>query len=156
MPGGGEEKCVIRPAVRQDLRRILVIERSSFGPEAWDRALFEEFLASSSDVFIVAEAPGKLLGYLIAIDGGSRVELASIATAPRKRRSGIGRALMIQAMRSLRQRRIKEWWLMVRTTNDAAIRFYRTFGFQRIRRVKRYYEDGADAWRMRLVMDQAK
>ena len=31
---------------RRDLRRILTIERSSFGPEAWDRALFEDFLAS--------------------------------------------------------------------------------------------------------------
>ena len=156
MPGCHEEKCVIRPANRRDLRRILAIERSSFGPEAWDRALFEEFLASSPDVFIVAEARGRLLGYLIAIDGGSRVELASIATAPRERRSGIGKALMIHALRCLGRRRIKEWWLMVRTTNDAAIRFYRTFGFRRVRRVKRYYEDGADAWRMRLGMDQAK
>jgi [ribosomal protein S18]-alanine N-acetyltransferase len=134
----------------------LTIERSSFGADAWDKELFEGFLGSSSALFILAEAGGKLLGYLIAIDAGARAELASIATAPRARRRGIGQALMAHTLRRLRRRRVQEWWLMVRTTNDAAIHFYRRLGFRRTRRVKRYYEDGADAWRMALALGSVK
>jgi ribosomal-protein-alanine N-acetyltransferase len=152
VPGSPRERCVIRRAERRDLRRILGIERVSFGSDAWDRALFENFLASSRDLFLVAEAGGRLQGYLITIDTGSRAELASIATAPYDRRHGIGSALMMHTLGRLRRRRIDEWWLMVRTTNEEAIRFYRKFGFRPTRRVKSYYEDGADAWRMRLVV----
>lgn len=156
MPGSPRERCVIRRAERRDLRRILVIERASFGSDAWDRTLFEDFLSSSRDLFLVAEAGGRLHGYLIAIFTGSRAELASIATAPLERCRGIGTALMMHTLGRLRRRRIEEWWLMVRTTNEEAIRFYRRFGFRRTRRVKRYYEDGADAWRMRLGIGQPR
>ena len=156
MPGHRLEPWVIRPVTPRDLRRILTIERSSFGVDAWDKELFEAFLGSSSAQFILAEAGGKLLGYLIAIDAGARAELASIAIAPRARRRGIGQALMAHTLRRLRRRRVQEWWLMVRTTNEAAIQFYRRFGFRRTRRVKRYYEDGADAWRMALVLERVQ
>jgi ribosomal protein S18 acetylase RimI-like enzyme len=42
------------------------------------------------------------------------------------------------------------WSLNVRTKNEGAIRFYRRFGFVRSRTLRGYYEDGGDAWRMRL------
>ena len=141
---------VIRRAEQRDLRRILAIERSSFGRDAWDRGLFEEFLGDS--IFLVAENGAKMAGYLIAVVAGSKAELASIATRPRDRQRGIGTKLMTQALGKLRRQRVDEWWLMVRTTNEAAIRFYRALGFRRVRRVKRYYEHGADAWRMRLPL----
>jgi ribosomal protein S18 acetylase RimI-like enzyme len=41
---------------------------------------------------------------------------------------------------------------MVRTDNAAAARFYRRFGFRRLGLEPRYYEDGADAWRMRGLL----
>jgi ribosomal protein S18 acetylase RimI-like enzyme len=41
---------------------------------------------------------------------------------------------------------------MVRRENAAAIQLYRGLGFDRIRRINRYYEDGAAAWRMRLPL----
>jgi ribosomal protein S18 acetylase RimI-like enzyme len=37
---------------------------------------------------------------------------------------------------------------MVRPANQAAIDFYRKFGFKRIGTIPRYYEDGSDAARM--------
>lgn len=60
--------------------------------------------------------------------------------------------MMSYVLKQLRGRGAKEWWLMVRTTNEAAICFYRDLGFRRTRLVKHYYEDGADAWRMRLAI----
>jgi ribosomal protein S18 acetylase RimI-like enzyme len=37
-----------------------------------------------------------------------------------------------------------------RTTNESALRFYRHLGFEVVRRVDRYYEDGGDAYYLRL------
>jgi ribosomal protein S18 acetylase RimI-like enzyme len=37
---------------------------------------------------------------------------------------------------------------MVKVTNEPAIRFYEGYGFNRSRIVRKYYEDGADGWRM--------
>jgi ribosomal protein S18 acetylase RimI-like enzyme len=39
---------------------------------------------------------------------------------------------------------------MVATANEPALRFYRQFGFIRVRKVARYYGPGRDAWRMQL------
>lgn len=36
----------------------------------------------------------------------------------------------------------------MRVSNETAIAFYRRFGFTRVRRVRGYYEDGEDGWRM--------
>jgi ribosomal protein S18 acetylase RimI-like enzyme len=37
-----------------------------------------------------------------------------------------------------------------RTTNERALRFYEHLGFEIVRRVDRYYEDGGDAYYLRL------
>jgi ribosomal-protein-alanine N-acetyltransferase len=37
---------------------------------------------------------------------------------------------------------------MVKVTNETARAFYEKFGFNKVRRVRRYYEDGEDAWLM--------
>lgn len=58
--------------------------------------------------------------------------------------------MMSHMARQLRRKRVADWWLMVRTTNKAAIRFYKRLGFVRTRTVRDYYENGGDAWRMRL------
>jgi ribosomal protein S18 acetylase RimI-like enzyme len=46
--------------------------------------------------------------------------------------------------------------LMVSTSNAAALRFYRQYGFIRTRLVKRYYGAGRDAWRMRLQLGRSR
>jgi ribosomal protein S18 acetylase RimI-like enzyme len=37
---------------------------------------------------------------------------------------------------------------MVRVTNDRARAFYERYGFEKVRKAPRYYEDGGDGWRM--------
>ena len=50
----------------------------------------------------------------------------------------------------LKRRGESNWCLNVRIKNESAIRLYRRFGFVRSRTLRGYYEDGGDAWRMRL------
>jgi ribosomal-protein-alanine N-acetyltransferase len=135
-----------------DLDRILEIEQFSFGADAWDRDLFLEYFRRCPDLFLVARRAGRIAGYIITCAGARAAELASIAVDPGDRLRGLGHAMLHNTLAQLRSRGVSTWWLMVATTNEPAIRFYEDFGFVRMRRSKRYYGTGRDAWRMKLSL----
>lgn len=144
------------PAIRlrrftdSDLRGLLKIERESFGPHAWPAALFREYAADRSAIFLVAEAGTNLAGYGIAAVTGDQAEIASIAIASRYRRHDLGTRTLSELIRTARRRGAVSIRLMVRRDNLAAIELYRKLGFRRVSTVRGYYEDGATGWRMRL------
>jgi [ribosomal protein S18]-alanine N-acetyltransferase len=142
----------IRPFQSRDLARILEIEQASFGSDAWDRGLFLEYFRSCPELFLVARHGRRIGGYIITCAGPKEAELVSIAVDPRDRLRGLGRAMLDATLAQLRSRRVGSWWLMVETSNDAAIRFYESYGFLRKRRTKRYYGAGRDAWRMKFKL----
>ena len=134
-----------------DLPRILVIERASFGADAYDRNLFAEYARDCGGLFLVAEAGTKVVGYAITCIGGQpeRIwgELVSLAVLPSVRGKGAAAALMNSILRRLRRRRIPKLALTVKISNARAISFYERYGFRRVRRIARYYEDAQDGWR---------
>jgi [ribosomal protein S18]-alanine N-acetyltransferase len=144
----------VQPFERADLERVAAIEEKSFGPDAWDRNLLLEHFRVSPELFLVAKVGRRIQGYSITVPFAvSRsAELVSIAVDPRARQRGLGRALLNATRAQLQQRHIKTWWLMVRVTNETAIRFYEQCGFTKVRAVKRYYGAGRDAWRMRTTL----
>jgi ribosomal-protein-alanine N-acetyltransferase len=74
--------------------------------------------------------------------------LVSIAVDPAARGEGAASALMESALRRWKRRRIDRLSLMVKTANRQAETCYLKYGFRRVRRVRRYYEDGSDGWLM--------
>ncbi|MBZ5727035.1 MAG: ribosomal protein S18-alanine N-acetyltransferase [Acidobacteriia bacterium] len=140
----------MRPA---DLERILAIENASFGSEAWDRNLFAGYSRTCGELFlVVAEGTRNICGYMITCTRGGRAELVSVAVDPRARGRGAASALLESTLRRLRRRAIARLSLMVKTSNDPARAFYEKYGFRKVRRVPRYYEDGADGWLMALPL----
>jgi len=135
-----------------DLDRILQIEHASFGKDAYDRNLFADFYHKCGELFLVAVKGRDVCGYIVSCIGGrtasTRAELVSIAVDPRQRGKGIASALMASTLRRLRRRGVVRFHLMVKVTNQVAIRFYERYGFHKSRIVHGYYEDGADGWRM--------
>ena len=97
----------------------------------------------------VATIDGIVVGYALAFHSESRAEIHSIAVAPARRGLGVAVALLNRTIASLQRRGFKTVSLTVRLENRSAIRLYQKLGFQRVRRVNGYYEDGAPAWRMR-------
>jgi ribosomal-protein-alanine N-acetyltransferase len=79
---------------------------------------------------------------------GRHAELVSVAVDPSARGRGAASALMESTLRRLRRRGIVRIGLMVRETNDRARAFYERYGFKRVRKSPRYYQDGGDGWRM--------
>lgn len=140
----------IRRVRRDDLRSILRIEKASFARDAWDREIFLDYLArSEKSLFLAAIIDGAVAGYVVACQRETRAEVDSIAVTPAKRGHGVAGTLLKRVIERLRRRGFKTVSLNVRIENQAAIRLYRKLGFQRVRRVNGYYEDGASAWRMR-------
>lgn len=83
----------------------------------------------------VAEADGELAGFAVWQElPGGEAELLNLAVDPRQRRRGAGRAL-VEAMAGRRT------WLEVRASNEGAIRFYESLGFERRGLRRDYYRD---------------
>jgi len=64
--------------------------------------------------------------------------------------------LMQSTLRRLRRRKVARLVLMVKTNNGAARAFYAKYGFEKVRIVRKYYEDGSDGLLMARTVDDAK
>ena len=137
----------IRPFQRRDLKRIVEIEHDSFGKDAWPANAFIEYWRESPELFFVAWVARRIAGYSIAAVTWRGAEIESIAVDPRYRTRGVAQNLLDATVARMHASTLR---LMVSTQNDAALRFYRRYGFVRTRRVKDYYGRGRDGWRMRL------
>jgi ribosomal-protein-alanine N-acetyltransferase len=147
----------VRPVRASDLDRICEIEHASFGKDAYPRKLFAEFHRKCGGLFLVAERGRALWGYMVTCRSGDRAELVSVAVAPDARKRGAASALMDSTLRRLRRRGIARIRLMVRVRNRKARAFYEKYGFDKVRVVRGYYEDGADGLMMaREVMSARK
>ena len=142
------EPFTVRKLRWRDLDRVLEIERASFGADAYDRKLFADCLRAREDLFLAVERGRIVWGYLMGCARGKRAELVSIAVDPAARGEGAASALMESALRRWKRRRIDRLSLMVKTANRQAETCYLKYGFRRVRRVRRYYEDGSDGWLM--------
>ncbi|MEM6650695.1 MAG: GNAT family N-acetyltransferase, partial [Pseudomonadota bacterium] len=60
-------------------------------------------------------------------------------------KKGIGTALLVHALQTLKDRRAKLLFLEVSTLNKAALTLYKRQGFERIGDRKDYYAQGEDA-----------
>ncbi len=145
-------RYAIRPAVPADLDRIVQLEEASFGPEAYDRKLFADYLARCGRLFLVLQRGRRVFGYMITcIRGnrpGARAELVSVAVDPALRQAGAASALLDSTLRRLRRRGVARLHLVVRVTNQPARALYEKYGFRRLRVVRGYYEDGGDGLAM--------
>lgn len=145
MPG----RFLVRRFRASDLDRILTIEHASFGEDAYDRNLFAEYAHECGALFLVVERARRVWGYMLTCTGGRgdipRAEIISIAIDPAARTKGAATVLMDSTLRRLRLRKIPRLDLMVRTTNAPALAFYKKYEFRKVRIIRRYYEDGADA-----------
>ena len=145
-------EITIRVFEARDLSRILKIEGSSFGRDAWPAELFREYASVCPKLFLVAAASGRIAAYSIACIRREAAELASIAVLPEYRGHGLATRLLKATFRRARRQGATSIWLMVRSDNETAVDLYRKLGFVHTSSVRRYYEDGSLGWRMRVTL----
>jgi len=126
-----------------DLDRVVELERAIF-PNPWPRDFFKIDLHRPNSFNFVAELEGSVVGYIVAW-GENELHLANLAVAPKSRRQGIGRKLVVACEGFARSVGARSLYLEVRESNMAARRFYENSGFVQICVRKSYYENGENA-----------
>ncbi|WP_224267847.1 GNAT family N-acetyltransferase [Haloprofundus salinisoli] len=160
------EGTTVRRAERADLLDVFRIEKTCF-KQPWPFAAFEQFLGEPG--FLVAvdgvaqskqsgDRAERVVGYVVADVmpnyGHDIGHVKDIAVHPDARGRGLGRMLLRQSLVSMALGGANLVKLEVREHNDPAKTLYESEGFEPLRRIPRYYEDGEAALVMVVDADE--
>jgi ribosomal protein S18 acetylase RimI-like enzyme len=98
-------------------------------------------VARDPDLFIVAEAEGKIVGTVIGGFDGRRGMVYHLAVNESYRKQGLGGLLMDELERRLKAKGCIRSYLLVTVENENAIRFYEENGWVRMNNVYTYGKD---------------
>jgi ribosomal-protein-alanine N-acetyltransferase len=151
---------IIRHCEERDLVSVIEINIIAL-PEHYSDYFFESILRELPEAFIIAEINGKTVGYIMCkIEFGfsnfrklgfvKKGHVVSVAVLPEHRGKGLGKALMLEGINGVMNRKSDEIYLEVRKSNESAIKMYQKLGFQIKSKLRTYYRDGEDAYLMAL------
>jgi ribosomal-protein-alanine N-acetyltransferase len=152
----------IRRCEDKDLPSVIDINMAAL-PEHYSDYFFDSILKELPEAFIVAEIDGKIVGYIMCkIEFGfsnfrklgfvKKGHVVSVAVLEEHRGKGLGKALMLEGINGVIQRKADEIYLEVRVSNTGAIKMYEKLRFETKSRLKTYYRDGEDAYLMALEL----
>ncbi len=161
---------LFRPMREEDIAEVMEIERHSF-PNPWPESAYRnEIRYGINSLFYIlqpypAPSPVSWWDRLLRRQRGDRspvigyvgmrllpgeAHITTIAIHPEWRGRGLGKYVLLMAIRQAFQHRVRFVTLEVRASNRVAQRLYNDLGF-RVTGIQRgYYRDGEDAWTMRL------
>jgi ribosomal-protein-alanine N-acetyltransferase len=151
---------IIRHCDERDLASVIEINMIAL-PEHYSEYFFESILRELPEAFIIAEINGRIVGYIMCkIEFGfsnfrklgfvKKGHVVSVAVLPEHRGKGLGKALMLEGINGVMNRKSDEIYLEVRSSNESAIKMYQKLGFQIKSKLRAYYRDGEDAYLMAL------
>jgi ribosomal-protein-alanine N-acetyltransferase len=133
----------LRRLQSRDLDSVLAIQAAS--PEIAQWTLWDyQMVAQGQMAGWVAEEAGEAIGFLIARQIVTDVEILNFAVRPDTRRHGVGAALLAEAIDWGRALGAERALLEVRAANLAALQFYKKHHFQLAGRRARYYTGPSD------------
>jgi ribosomal protein S18 acetylase RimI-like enzyme len=144
-------KTRIRPALDADFPLLLEIDAASFPDgNAYDASELSWYMNRAGTETLVLESDGTVAAFLI-VETSRKQQSATIVTVDVRaefRRRGFATALLDRTEAVLRKKAVERCRLPVDVGNTPAITFYEGRGFRKVRRLPRYYTNGADAWLM--------
>jgi [ribosomal protein S18]-alanine N-acetyltransferase len=139
---------MIRAAGVADVPDLVALEELLFPDDMWTvDQVTEELTAPHRQGWVWVDE--SLVGYAITMTVGDIADLQRIGVHPARQRSGVAKALLLEAMGAAKAARADRMLLEVSAANTAAVGFYAAAGFTEIDRRLRYYKDGSDAIVMR-------
>ena len=137
----GENTLGIRMCESGNIPEVLSILARSPEATQWSEQAIANALAASPDYHLVGIVGGQIAGFIsgrrIAVEG----EILNLAVKPEFRRQGVALALVRVILGRFHRDGVRQVFLEVRESNDAAISFYQRLGFHRIGRREAYYSD---------------
>jgi ribosomal protein S18 acetylase RimI-like enzyme len=133
----------VRPAAPQDAPAILELWRlaGAFPTRTDNEESVCSLIAHDPEAVLVAEEDGELAGTLVAAFDGWRGTLFRLAVLPGRRRSGIGRVLVAEGERSLRERGAVRINLYAIRAEIGAGEFWLATGYAPDDRTRRYVKN---------------
>lgn len=126
-----EEAAVhIRPAAEADVPAVWAVDHEAFAPHWWHSQNTLRRRIAASPYFAVAEEGGEVIGYVEGERRRSAAHLNRIAVRPDRQGSGVGAALLRDALETFWKWDVGEVTLNTQTENQRAQRLYRRFGFE--------------------------
>lgn len=144
----------LKAATLDDVDAIADIEAMSFSAP-WPRSAFAEEITHRKWSRVVgAFTSGELVGFMVYWLVANELHLLNLAVHPKMRRHGVGWRLIDFMVTDASRKQLSAILLEVRTSNVAALRLYRNFGFEDLTIRPGYYADnGEDALVMLLELD---
>jgi ribosomal-protein-alanine N-acetyltransferase len=117
--------------------------------ENYEPAILMDFHSSWNDGFVVAEENNDVVGFILGISPAPKqARILILAVDEKYRGRNIGSALLNAFIQACIVKDTRLITLEVRTTNDAAIRFYGKHGFNIVHMIPNYYKDGENGYIM--------
>ena len=135
---------VIRRMAMEDLEQVIAIDQVSFSLPWPSRTFQYELTDNPASRCWVAELDGRVAAMLVGWLIVDELHIATIATHPDFRGQGIGKAILLYALRSARDDGALKSFLEVRASNVTAQKMYKSFGYVEDGRRKEYYKDNAE------------
>ena len=135
---------MIKKAIKSDIPKIVEIEKVSFS-DPWDKQLFLDAIDSKDKYLMIAEGGKEVEGYVVfekVLDEG---HITNLAVAAMHRKKGVAAGLVSYVLDLASGLGIKEIFLEVRESNEAAKSLYSKFGFRKIGRRKGYYPKAGES-----------
>jgi [ribosomal protein S18]-alanine N-acetyltransferase len=144
----------IRKAKIGDIDSISDIDTRQF-PDPWKINHFIDELSHNISFFYVAEEVNSktIMGYINFWIVEETLELHKVAVSEDFTGKGIGKRLFLFMLETAKNKNVEELFLEVRKSNTAAIKLYKSFGFQLIDVRKNYYsepQEDASIYKLRL------
>lgn len=149
---GADEAAVVRFARLQlsDLEAVRAIEQVSFA-KPWSVEELGWLVREAEGICLGVWMGEALIGYGLGQKAEGCFHLASLATAPARRRQGWGGRLLQELLGWAGRQGCRGCRLEVRVSNTAALHLYRNWGFREVGRLERFYsrpvEDGLVMYR---------
>ncbi len=144
--------AALRDARDADFDALYQIDQSCFPRGiAYSRRTLRWFLGLPGAECMVAEADGKVIGFILTHAEGGTAQIVTLDVLEAHRRAGAGSALLAEAEKRLAARGVRTVQLETAHDNAAAIAFWTRHGYRTRGVLKNYYLDRIDA----LAMEKA-
>ena len=139
----------IREMEEKDFAAVLEIQNATHF-ENWDEKALRNLWMKTYTFAFVAEAPDaqgewKVAGYALFALAADEAELLAISTAPEFLRKGIASEIFAEGEEALADAGARNFYLVKKKKNRAAIAFYQSLGFDKCGERREYYSDGENA-----------
>lgn len=138
----------LREFREEDLLDTIQLANEVLG-EAYSPELFMRIAELYPDGFIVAEEDDEVVAFILGVVSVPAVARVLVLVVEEDhQRRGIGGALLEEFTRRFVRGGVDRVRLEVRKSNDDAIRFYESYGFEVEGVIPAHYQDGEDAYVM--------